>query len=187
MIAQRMPRENTTVYKASAENLPFESKSFDVALAILTLHHWSDWKKGIQEARRVARSKVVLLTWIDIQNRFWLSDYFPEIEYIDRGLFPTIEELSSQLGDIRIEPVMIPSDCTDGFLCAYWARPERYLESKTRSAISTFSRIQNVEEGVSLLAEDLQNGAWHSKYGSNLNSKKMDFGYRLVIAEQLNA
>lgn len=49
----------------------------------------------------------------------------------------------------------LPSDCTDGFLCAYWARPECYLDSRARSAISTFSRIQNIDEGIVALSNDL--------------------------------
>lgn len=55
MISHRINKENTKVYRASAENLPFQSNSYDAALAILTIHHWSNWQKGLQEALRVAR------------------------------------------------------------------------------------------------------------------------------------
>ncbi len=183
MIAQRKPRKNTNVYQAFAENLPFDSNSFDASLAILTIHLWKDWKKGIQEAKRVARIKVVLFTWINMQERFWLADFFPEIEQIDTHLFPTLAELSDELGNIRVIPVAIPSDCTDGFMYAYWARPELYLDSRVRSAISTFSHVQRVEEGVIALSSDLNSGAWHKKYGDILKFKEIDFGYRLVVAE----
>jgi hypothetical protein len=55
---------------------------------------------------------------------FWLTDYVPEVDW---NLFPTIEKISEILGPVKVEPIPIPNDCTDGFLCAYWARPEAYV------------------------------------------------------------
>ena len=55
MIAQRPPDAAPAV-QASAEALPFEDASFDAAMAVLTMHHWSDWRAGIEELRRVARA-----------------------------------------------------------------------------------------------------------------------------------
>ena len=181
MIAQRNGRENAEIYRAYAEDLPFRSNSFDVALAILTIHHWNNWQKGLQEALRVAKTKVVLFTWVGMPEGFWLFDYFPEIEYIDKDLFPSVTQLSSVPGSIEVKTVPIPADCTDGFMCAYWSRPERYLDSKTRSAISTFSRIGDVEKGVKKLSRDLGNGVWHRKYGHLQDLPELDFGYRLVV------
>jgi SAM-dependent methyltransferase len=184
MIAQRIDRANTEVYRASAENLPFEPDSFDTALAILTIHHWNNWQKGLQEALRVTRDKIVLLTWIGMPEGFWLFDYFPEIEHIDKDLFPSVEQISTVLGSVDVKTVPIPSDCTDGFLCAYWSRPESFLDSRIRSAISTFSRINNVEEGVQKLSMDLENGEWHRKYGYLKELPDFDFGYRLIVSNK---
>ena len=184
MIAQRIDKKNTKIYRASAENLPFKSNSFDAALAILTIHHWNDWQKGLQEALRVARKKIVLFSWIGMPERFWLFDYFPEIEHIDKKLFPSVEQLSTVLGSVDVKTVPIPVDCTDGFLCAYWARPENYLNSRVRSAISTFSRIGNVEEGVKKLTKDLENGEWRRKYGYLRDLTEFDFGYRLIVSNR---
>jgi SAM-dependent methyltransferase len=61
MIAQRPPDAAPAV-QAVAEALPFEDGSFDAAMAVLTLHHWSDWRAGIEELRRVAR-RVVVFSW----------------------------------------------------------------------------------------------------------------------------
>jgi SAM-dependent methyltransferase len=41
------------VIQASAEALPFRDHSFEAALALLTLHHWTDWRCGLDEMRRV--------------------------------------------------------------------------------------------------------------------------------------
>jgi SAM-dependent methyltransferase len=54
MIRQR-PESDAVVVQATAEELPFEDKSFDASMAILTVHHWSDVPKGLQEMRRVLR------------------------------------------------------------------------------------------------------------------------------------
>ncbi|MEZ5536711.1 MAG: class I SAM-dependent methyltransferase [Thiolinea sp.] len=182
MIAQRADKENTTVYCAPAEKLPFEANSFDAALAVLTIHHWSDWQKGLQEAMRVARSKIVLFTWVGMPNGFWLFDYFPEIEGIDKALFPSVKELAAVLGNIQVKTVPIPADCTDGFLCAYWSRPESYLDPMLRSAISTFSRIDGLEKGLAKLSDELKTGEWERKYRFLKDLPDFDFGYRLVVS-----
>ena len=54
MIAQRPPSSAPAIC-ASAESLPFNDDSFDAAMAILTIHHWSDQEKGLRELKRVAR------------------------------------------------------------------------------------------------------------------------------------
>jgi ubiquinone/menaquinone biosynthesis C-methylase UbiE len=54
MIAQRPPNA-APVVQARAEALPFDDDSFDAAMAVLTIHHWTDWRAGIEEMRRVAR------------------------------------------------------------------------------------------------------------------------------------
>lgn len=184
MIAQRAVKEGTAIYQAKAESLPFDSDSHDAALAILTIHHWDDWRKGLHEAYRVARKKVVLLTWFSMPNGFWLYDYMPELAGADVDLFPSENQISSVLGELKVTPVPIPKDCTDGFLCAYWARPEKYLDPKVRSAISGFSRIHDVSEGATRLAKDLETGAWQQQYGDLMELEEYDFGYRLVVSEK---
>jgi hypothetical protein len=45
MIAQRPPGGRAG-RQAAAEALPFEDGSFDAAMAVLTIHHWTDWRAG---------------------------------------------------------------------------------------------------------------------------------------------
>jgi hypothetical protein len=153
-------------------------------LAILTIHHWRNWKKGLQEAFRVTRNRIVLFTWIGMPDGFWLFDYFPEIEHIDKDLFPSVEQLSAVLGNLEVKTIPIPTDCTDGFMCAYWSRPASYLDSRIRSAISTFSRLGDIEKGVKKLSRDLDSGEWNRKYGHLQALSEFDFGYRLVICNK---
>src|SRR3954451_14059532 len=58
MRAQRPP-DAAAAIDARAEALPLEDASVDAAMAILTLHHWSEPLKGLRELRRVARGPVV--------------------------------------------------------------------------------------------------------------------------------
>jgi len=61
MIRQRLGG-SAVVVRACAEALPFKNLVFDAGLAVLTMHHWSDWRTGLRELRRVSRDRVVLLT-----------------------------------------------------------------------------------------------------------------------------
>ncbi|MGH7393507.1 MAG: class I SAM-dependent methyltransferase [Candidatus Rokuibacteriota bacterium] len=182
MIAQR-PAGAASAVQASATHLPFADGGFDAALAVLTVHHWPDRALGLSEMARVARQRVVIVTWDPETSGFWLvEDYFPEIVAIDRPNFPTIEDLRTALGAIEVEPLPVPHDCTDGFLGAYWRRPEAYLDPGVRSAISTFARMPDVEPGLTRLRRDLDDGTWARRHGPLLRRFELDLGYRLVVA-----
>jgi SAM-dependent methyltransferase len=181
MIRQR-PAGAAPVVQASATALPFRAGAFDAALAVLTVHHWPDRAQGLAELRRVARDRVVILTWLADAPGFWLvEDYFPEMVALDR-IFPTPDEMRRALGPIEVHPLPIPHDCTDGFLGAYWRRPQAYLDAAVRGAISSFSKLRDAEPGLSRLRHDLADGTWTRRYGSLLTRSDLDLGYRLIIA-----
>ena len=77
----------------------------------------------------------------------------------------------------------MPFDCTDGFFCAYWRRPEAYLDPRVRASISPLAVLDNavLEPGLARLEEDLRSGTWHARNQSLLELDACDFGYRLVI------
>jgi SAM-dependent methyltransferase len=180
MIAQR-PAGAARVVRASAEDLPFADGQFDAAMGVLTDHHWSDRAGGLREMRRVAR-RAVLFTW-DRRRvyDFWLvRDYLGEFgRAVEGGM--DIDEIAAHLGGARIEPVPIPHDCSDGFLGAYWRRPEAYLDPGVRANISVFAQI-DAREAVERLERDLRSGAWHERNGHLLELAELDLGYRLLIA-----
>jgi len=71
MIAQRPPG-SAPAAQATAEHIPLPDGACDAALAVLTIHYWSDPERGLREIRRVAR-RLVVLTWDpDWADRFWL-------------------------------------------------------------------------------------------------------------------
>ena len=104
MIRQRRPGI-APVVQASAVDLPFRDGAFDAALAVLTVHHWPDRPRGLKELARVARNRVVILTWDPATSGFWLiDDYFPEIGVIDRQIMPLLDEFRQALGSIVVRP-----------------------------------------------------------------------------------
>lgn len=168
--------------QAVSEALPFRDQSFDAALAVLTLHHWSDWRVGIAEMRRVARRFVILTADPEQEVSFWLFEYFPGIVAHDQRVMPPIDELRGALGGIAM-PMLIPHDCVDGFLGAYWRRPEMYLDADVRSAMSGFAALttEERERGLNRLCADLESGQWGRRFGAVLGLDAADLGYRLVV------
>ena len=179
MIRQRRVSAGPVI-QGHAEDLPFDDKSFDASMAILTVHHWTDKEKGLKEMRRVTRGPIVLLTYDPSFRGFWLTDYIPELIALDEGQMPRLADYEAWLGSVAISPVPIPHDCTDGFLCAYWRRPAAYLDPRLRAAISSFWVIGDVSEGLKRLARDLDSGVWMQRHSDLLNLDECDLGYRLV-------
>jgi SAM-dependent methyltransferase len=184
MIAQR-PAGSAPVVQASATDLPFRDAGFAAALAVLTVHHWPDRARGLAEMARVARDRVVALTWDPASTGFWLVDeYFPELTAIDRRIFPELDDFGRALGTIEVQPLPVPHDCTDGFLGAYWQRPAAYLDPAVRGAISTFTKLPDVEPGLARLRRDVIDGTWAHRHSDLLDRADLDIGYRLVIHER---
>ena len=181
MIRQRGPASAVAV-RATADDLPFDDDSFDASMAILTVHHWPDKKAGLREMRRVTRGRIVLLTF-DPSHRPWLTDYLPELAALDEEQMPKLSDYEQWLGDVRTAPVPIPHDCTDGFLYAYWRRPEAYLDARIRSGSSSFRAIRGVEQGLEKLKRDVETGEWRRRYSDLLALDAYDAGYRLVLAD----
>ena len=181
MIRQRHASD-ATVIQGSAESLPFGDGSFDAAMAVLTIHHWSDKKKGVAEMRRVTNGNIVLLTYDPSFRGFWLSDYFPALTTLDERQMPEMAAFGSWLGPVSISPVPIPYDCTDGFLASYWRRPAAYLDERVRAAMSSFWALGDVSDGLAKLESDLESGEWERRYSNLLALETLDCGYRLVEA-----
>ena len=186
MIGQQ-PEGRASVVQAVAERLPFPDEAFDAALAVLTVHHWADRRAGLAELARVAR-RVVVVTWDPAcRESFWLTtEYLPEIVEFNVPRFPRQSELAGCLGGgITTHVLPVPHDCMDGFLGAFWRRPDAYLDPAVRGAMSCFAQLPagRVDAGLTRLAADLLNGRWEARFGHLLLQDVADLGYRLVVAE----
>ena len=184
MVRQR-PAAAAPVVRGVAEALPFGDGCFDAAMAILTVHHWTDPERGLAELRRVSRRQVVL-TWDDaVTADYWLlRDYLPEVRRMEAD-YPTLAQIRAALGaGARVTAVPIPHDCTDGMLAAYWRRPEAYLDAAVQEGISALAFLPTGvrRAGLARLAADLGSGEWTRRHGQLLDLDTLDVGYRLVVA-----
>jgi SAM-dependent methyltransferase len=184
MIAQRPP-EAAPAVQAAAEALPFEDGAFDAAMAVLTLHHWTDWRAGIEELHRVAR-RVVVFGWDpSFAARLWVSaEYFPQLIDQDVEQFPSLADQAGAVRATRVTAVPIPADCRDGFYAAYWRRPEAYLDPVVRAGISVLAKRPpgDLDAGLAQLEEDLWTGAWAERHADLLALDEIDLGYRVLVS-----
>ena len=123
-----------------------------------------------------------MLTWVPDGPPFWLTrDYFPQIIEQDIAAFPDSASLAALFepgaARVSIDPVPIPHDCVDGFLMAYWRRPEAYLDPAVRAGISSFARF-DAAAGLARLSAD-----WARRCAELPGQEAVDLGYRLVTCE----
>lgn len=186
MIAQRRATAAPAI-QSVAEQLPLRDDCADAALAVLTIHHWTDLSAGVAEMRRVARRRLVFLTWdpVKIASYWLMSEYVPELARIDAEMAVPIGRLTELLTNPVVTPVPVPHDCTDGFAAAFWRRPEAYLDPTVRAGITLFTRTADEAAGPGLarLADDLRSGRWQHEHANLLDVGELDVGYRLVSAD----
>jgi len=185
MRAQRLPNLSRAV-DARAEALPFADNSFDAAMALVTVHQWSDLRSGLKELRRVTRGQVLVMTSDpDALQRFWLRRYAPEVISVEAGRMPPLTRILEDLGGRgEVIDIPIPFDCRDGFNEAYYGRPECLLEPAARLACSSWSFIDGVAAArfEAALGTDLASGAWDAEWGPLRTAPEFDGSLRLVIS-----
>jgi SAM-dependent methyltransferase len=186
MITQRRA-EAAPAVRAVAEHLPIGTDAVDASIALLTVHHWSDVDAGVAEMIRVARRRVVILTWDDtVFRQFWLlREYLPAAAETDARLAVPITKLVSLLGTVSIQTVPVPHDCVDGFGGAYWRRPQAYLDETVRAGISMLALTPKplLAGGLERLRVELTNGAWARRHADLLDVPQLDLGYRLLVSD----
>jgi SAM-dependent methyltransferase len=182
MIGQRLGAAAPAV-QGAAESLPFGDHAFDVALALLTVHHWSDLERGVAEMRRVARRQIVMTIDPPVHDAMWLvQEYVPAIIGMSDNI--PLEGVARALHAHTVDVIPIPADCLDGFCMAYWKRPAEYLDPVARANTSAFARLDQADyaPGLARLERDLADGTWARHHGDLLERSAYDVGLRLVIA-----
>jgi SAM-dependent methyltransferase len=185
MIAQRS-RGAAPPVRASASALPLPSGCADVAMAILTVHHWDDAAAGLAELCRVAPRRVVLAIDFEVHSRFWLlEEYLPEVGATTRRIGPSAAAIASAIGATTSIDLPVPRDMQDGVLGAYWCRPEAYLDPAVRATCSGLALADPdvIARGVRALQADLDDGAWRRRHADLAALDSVDLGYRLLVAD----
>ena len=184
MIDQR-PDGAAPAVQASAEALPFADDAFDAAMAVLTVHHWPDREAGLAEMRRVARRRVVIVTFDPAPLRdFWMvRDYFPAIAGLHADRTSSMA-LAAELPAASLEPIPIPRDCSDLFFAALWARPELLLDPDVVRPMWVWQSLSEDDrrQGAERLAADLASGAWEERNGHLREEEALDLGLRLIVS-----
>lgn len=166
-------RTGGTAVQAVAEALPFSDDAFDVALAVITVHHWPDLEAGLRELRRVAHRQVIVTFDRSVHDRHWIFDYVPI-----PGALPPI----GALGLSNVETVEVAHDCTDRFLVAPWRNPEEFLDPAARAAMSGLALLDDgiVDRAMARLAADLRSGEWARRHAHLLERETLDVGLRIL-------
>ncbi len=184
MAAQRPPHLPRAVI-AGAESLPLADDSADAAMAIITIHHWSDLPAGIAEMRRVARDRILVLTLDpDVISKSWVRDYWPELLKFDEE-FLRSADLAELMGGAEVVVVPCPTDCVDVYIETAIGRPELLLDPAVRANCSAFARMDDAAEaaGAERLREALESGEWDRRFGRLRAIPERDVGLRLLVAE----
>jgi SAM-dependent methyltransferase len=187
---EKRPAHLPVAVDACAERLPFPDQSFAAAMGTFTVHQWRDLSAGLREVRRVTRGPVVFLTCDPTLLRtYWLYEYSPEAIETEASRYPEIAALAAGLGGVvKVTPVPIPLDCTDGFNDAYYGRPEMLLEPAARLACSAWSFVKPaaIARFEATLARDLGNGTWESKHGHLRTQPFLNGSLVLVVSTPEN-
>ncbi len=185
MRAQR-PAHLARAVDAIAEELPFADDSFDAAMATITVHQWRDLRRGLREMRRVTRGPLVILAFdVDAFEKFWMMRYIPEMVAVAKSRDPSIAKLAELLDEpTAVTTVPIPFDCDDGFLEAFYGRPERILEASVRRAQSAWAFLPEGSEAraIEALRSDLESGEWDRKHGALRTQPEYLGTLRLLVA-----
>ena len=184
MLGQRAPDAAPAVRAVAAE-LPVLAGCADVVLAILTVHHWADWERGLAELCRVAPRRIVFGIDFEVHARFWLlQEYLPEVLESTLRCAPSADVVAEAIGATTIIDMPVYRDLKDGVLGAYWCRPERYLDHQVRANNSgtALAHPETTALGIARLEADLASGVWHERHAALLEHDSIDMGYRLLVA-----
>lgn len=85
----------------------------------------------------------------------------------------------------RLHRVSLPLDCADGFLEAWYGRPEAFLDAGVRRACSSFAFVEEpvIARMERDLAADLASGRWDAARGDLRTQATYDGSITLVIAK----
>jgi ubiquinone/menaquinone biosynthesis C-methylase UbiE len=184
MRVKRLALGRNPAVNAKADDLPFDDKSFDAVMAVLTIHHWPDLKAGLSQMKRVARKRLAILTYDpDMLDVFWNVNYFPQLIEIERSRYPKLRYIAECLNEeLNITNIKIPFDCSDGFQEAFYGRPEAFLQEEVRNAQSAWGFLDKKIEKQSIqrLSDHLASGEWDRLYGHHRTMPEFEGAFRLL-------
>ncbi|MFA6046408.1 MAG: methyltransferase domain-containing protein [Phycisphaerales bacterium] len=187
---RQRPRTLAPAINARAESLPLDAQSVDASMATVTVHQWRDRDAGLAELVRVTRGPIVVMAFDPaVFGSFWLAAYAPEYVAAERARDVPMPVLTKGLSDggrrVRISTVPVPIDCSDGFVEAYYGRPERYLDESVTRAQSGwgFTPPGTLDRFRAALGGDLASGEWDRKHRHWRTQPSFEGALRLLVSE----
>lgn len=186
MMRRQRPISAAPAVAGVAESLPFKDKSVDAAMSTYSVHQWPDLLRGLREMRRVVRGPIVVMAGDPtVTVNYWLAEYAPEMIDTEARRFPSVDQIVDGLGGTAtVDTVPIPFDCTDGFMEAFYGRPERFLDDGVRQSQSAWSFLDDTAEAraVERLRASLESGEWDRRYGELRTAPEFLGSLRLITA-----
>jgi len=153
----RTNAQGVEVRAGSAEELPFDERSFDFAFCVNVIHHVGDRRAFFREAFRVLGDEGTLCIATEshemIRQRFVLAEYFPETVDADVARYSSIADLKKMAAETGFDE---------------WhesvAGAEIVVESADAYAAKAFSSLHLIpqaafERGLARLNAELARGA----------------------------
>ena len=172
---QHAKKKNASIdwRKGIVEDIGLPDNSIDGIIATLTIHHWTDLKKGFSELSRVLKKngKLVIFTSSPEQMKgYWLNHYFPKMMEDSRFQMPGLDEIKSAMAINKLEIIdsfkyFVKPDLKDKFLYCGKESPELYFKKEIRNGISSFTSLANKAEvnlGLTKLKSDLKKGTFQA-------------------------
>jgi SAM-dependent methyltransferase len=186
VMRKQRPPYLSPALKGTVDALPLDDKSVDAAMVVLTVHHWTERVKGLQEIRRVTKGPIVIMTFdSSAPTDFWMFDYCPELKAVEEKRYGDLSSITDHMpGKHQVIPIPVPIDCTDKFQVALYARPQEFLNPDVRKSQSAWKFLPSGAEDrfVQKLSSDLDSGAWDRKYGHLKKQPFIDCQLRLIIS-----
>jgi ubiquinone/menaquinone biosynthesis C-methylase UbiE len=140
--------------QARAEALPFKDGWFEAVVFWLVVH-LVDRPLAFAEARRVLGpdGRVAVVSFHESHfDRYWLNDFFPSLESVDRARFPTQAALARELRDAGFASVEL-----ERLAASMSLTRDEALEKLEQRHISTFDLLPaaEVENGVERARREL--------------------------------
>lgn len=99
---------NITFIKGSVERLPFDSESFDLVISVLSLHHWKEKNKGINEIYRILKKDGRLIIGDPLLEDWMSNRFFGKLmQVLDGGSFTDKKRISGYLNMAGFENINI--------------------------------------------------------------------------------
>lgn len=176
-----------------AEKIDLPDSSIDSAIAINSIHHFSDINKSVKEIFRIIKhGKFAIFTFDpSVSKNLWLFDYWPELLEVEIRNYIPINELKENLEETFHSNAIaykydLPFDFSDLFSAALWQRPSLLLDPKIFKAMSLFSSGSEtmLMQGLETLQKDIESGKWDNKYNYLLFKDAHDVGIRIIIVDK---